>query len=154
MLKLNLPQYDSKISKKEGKLYIFDEFRKKYVALTPEEWVRQNFLMYLVTDKKYPRTLIAVEAGLKLYKRKKRTDAVVYNKQGEPLLIIECKASQVKINQDVFDQVVRYNLALKVNYLIVTNGLEHYCCLLDYKNNSYSFLNEIPEYDFFLENRK
>ena len=154
MLKLNLPQYDSKISKKEGKLFILDEFRKKYVALTPEEWVRQNFLMYLVTDKKYPRTLIAVEAGLKLYKRKKRTDAVVYNKQGEPLLIIECKAPEVKINQDVFDQVVRYNLALKVNYLIVTNGLEHYCCLLDYKNNSYSFLNEIPEYDFFLENRK
>lgn len=154
MVKLNLPEYHLKISQKEGRPYIFDEFRKKHIVLTPEEWVRQNFLMYLIVEKKFPRSLVAVEAGLKLYKRKKRTDAVVYNKQGEPLLIIECKSPEVKISQNVFDQIARYNLALMVNYLIVTNGLEHYCCSLDYENNSYSFLSEIPLYEVLLENRK
>jgi len=144
--KLNLPDYEYNIKEQNGVTLIFDVFRKKYVVLSPEEWVRQNFLMYLVGEKNFPKSLISVEAGLKVYKRSKRTDIVVYDKQGTPLLIVECKAPEIKINQNVFDQIIRYNIALKVKYLIVTNGLEHFCCLLDYKNNSYNFLEEIPEY--------
>ena len=150
MQKLNLPEYIFRFNKKENKTYIFDDFRKKYVMLTPEEWVRQHFLMYLVTELDFPKSLIAVEAGLKLYKRIKRTDIVVYNKQGNPVLIVECKAPEVKLNEKVFDQVVRYNMALQVNYLIVTNGLDHYCCQLDYEKNTYNFLKNIPNYKFIL----
>lgn len=152
MNNLNLPQYNFRIRETAQKKEIFDRIRKKWVALTPEEWVRQNFLMYLISEKNYPESLMAVEAGFKLYKRKKRSDIVVYNNQGEPVLIVECKAPEVKINQDVFDQVARYNMALKVNYLIVTNGLEHYCCYLVYEKNSYHFFKKIPEYNFILKN--
>ena len=144
--KLNLPEYKFRFREAGQKKQIFDSFRKKFVAFTPEEWVRQNFLMYLTLGKNYPSSLVAVEAGLQLYKRKKRTDIVVYNNTGKPVLIVECKAPDIKISQDVFDQIARYNMALQVNYLIVTNGLEHYCCLLDYENNSYQFLKEIPDY--------
>jgi len=144
--KLNLPDYKFRFREVGQKKQIFDSFRKKFVALTPEEWVRQNFLMYLTSEKNYPFSLIAVEAGLQLYKRKKRTDIVVYSNNGKPVLIVECKAPEVKISQDVFDQIARYNMALEVNYLIVTNGLEHYCCLLEYENSSYRFLKEIPDY--------
>lgn len=144
--KLNLPEHKFRLKKEEDKSYIFDDFRKKYVVLTPEEWVRQNFLMHLVNDLGFPKSLISVEAGLKLFKTKKRTDAVVYNKQGSPLLIVECKAPEVSIDEKVFDQIVRYNMALHVNYLVVTNGLNHYCCQLDYENNTYNFLKTIPNY--------
>jgi len=146
MEKLNLPQYDFRIRKKEHKLEIFDTFRKKFVALTPEEWVRQNFLMYLVKEKDYPASLISVEAGLKLYNRIKRTDIVVYNNNAKPVLIVECKAPDVPISQKTFDQIARYNMVLKVNYLIVTNGLNHYCCHLDYENNTIKYLKDIPDY--------
>ena len=146
MQKLNLPEYTFRLKKEENKSYIFDDFRKKYVVLTPEEWVRQNFLMHLVTDLDFPKSLIAVEAGLKLYKTQKRTDIVVYNKQGAPLMIVECKAPEVSIDEKVFDQIVRYNMALQVNYLVVTNGLNHYCCKLDYTKKSYKFLKSIPNY--------
>ena len=146
MQKLNLPEYNFRFKKEENKTYIFDDFRKKFVVLTPEEWVRQNFLLYLITDLDFPKTLISVEAGLKLFKTIKRTDIVVYDKQGVPLLLVECKAPEIAINEKVFDQIVRYNMALQVNYLIVTNGLDHYCCQLDYKNNSYNFLKTIPNY--------
>jgi len=147
MIKLNLPEYKFRFREVGQKKQIFDSFRKKFVFLTPEEWVRQNFLMYLTLEKNYPSSLVAVEAGLKLYKRKKRTDIVVYNNTGQPILIIECKAPEIKLTQDVFDQITRYNMILQVNYLIVTNGLEHYCCLLDFENNSYRFLKEIPDYE-------
>jgi hypothetical protein len=144
--KLNLPEYKFRIKKEEDKSYIFDDFRKKYVLLTHEEWVRQNFLMFLITDLDFPQSLISVEAGLKLYKTQKRTDIVVYDKQGVPILMVECKAPEIAINEKVFDQIVRYNMALQVNYLVVTNGLNHYCCRLDYKNNTYDFLKSIPNY--------
>ena len=150
MLRLNLPEYEFKIKEQDGQQQIFDSFRKKYVVLTPEEWVRQNFLMYLIAEKNFPQSLISVEAGLKIYKRSKRTDIVVYDKTGSPLVIVECKAPTVKINQEVFDQIVRYNITLKVKFLIVTNGLEHFCCKLDYENNSYNFLEEIPDYQNIL----
>jgi len=144
--KLNLPKQVFRFKEEKEKTYIFDDFRKKYVVLTPEEWVRQNFLMYLVNEKNYPPSLIAVEAGLKLFKTLKRTDIVVYNKQGDPLLIIECKSPEVGINEKVFDQIVRYNMALQVNYLVVTNGMDHYCCQLDYEKQTYNFLKSIPNY--------
>jgi len=144
--RLNLPEYEFKFREQNGQKQIFDSFRKKYVALTPEEWVRQNFLMYLISKKKFPQSLISVEAGLKVYKRSKRTDIVIYDKTGNPLVIVECKAPTIKINQEVFDQIVRYNIALKVKYLIVTNGLEHYCCSLDYEKITYKFHQEIPDY--------
>jgi type I site-specific restriction endonuclease len=144
--KLNLPEYAFRIRELDSKRQIFDESRKRFVALTPEEWVRQNFLQYLITEKQYPRSLISVEGGLKLYKRKKRTDIVVYDNQGKALLIVECKAPEVRIDQNVFDQIVRYNMALQVNYLILTNGLNHYSCAIDYVNQNYRFLKEIPAY--------
>jgi len=116
------------------------------VILTPEEWVRQNFLKYLVEEKKYPASLIAVEKEFKLNNLSKRSDAVIYNKQGNPYLIIECKAPEVKIDQKVFDQIARYNMVLNVELLVVTNGLQHFCCKLDAENDTYYFLKEIPDY--------
>lgn len=146
MEKLNLPEFEFRFRTVDQKDQIFDIIRKKFIALTPEEWVRQNFLMYLVSEKNYPSSLISVEAGLKLYKKKKRTDIVVHDNMGKPLLIVECKASGIKIDETVFEQVVRYNMALKVNFLVLTNGIRHYCCTIDYKNNSVKFLKEVPDY--------
>lgn len=146
MQKLNLPSYAFRFDEGEGRKLIFDRFRKKWVVLTPEEWVRQNFLMYLVTEKQFPESLLAVEASLKVARRSKRTDIVVYDNRLKPLLIVECKAPQVKIDASVFDQIVRYNITLQVDYLVVTNGLDHFCCRLDYTDNSYTFLPELPAY--------
>ena len=143
---LNLPEYQFKLRKAGEKTEIFDRFRKKYVVLTPEEWVRQNFLMYMISEKDFPQSLIAVEAGLKLNKVSKRTDIVAYSNNGKPLLIVECKAPSIEIKPEVFDQAVRYNMALNVNYIVLTNGLTHFCCQLDYSDNSYRFLKEVPSY--------
>lgn len=150
MQKLNLPEQTFRFKEEENKTFIFDDFRKKFVVLTPEEWVRQNFLMYLITGLDFPKSLISVEAGLKLYQRIKRTDIVVYDKQGNPVLIVECKAPEIKLDEKVFDQIVRYNMALQVNFLVVTNGLEHYCCQIDYQKQTYNFLKTIPNYNFIL----
>ena len=146
MKRLNLPTYSFNIKLIEQRKYIFDFIRKKFVILTPEEWVRQNFLRYLVDEKKYSASLIAIEKEFKLNNLSKRSDAVVYNKSGNPALILEFKAPEVKIDQKVFDQIARYNMKLNVDYLIVSNGMEHYCCKIDYGNNSYIFLKEIPFY--------
>lgn len=146
MEKLNLPTYSFNIKLIEQRKYIFDFIRKKFVILTPEEWVRQNFLKYLVDEKKYPASLIAVEMEFKLNKLSKRSDAVIYNKSGNPVLIVECKAASVKIDQKVFDQIARYNMKLNVEFLVVTNGLDHFCCKIDYENQKYYFLREVPEY--------
>jgi|SRR6056297_759582 len=146
MERLNLPTYSFNIKFKEQRKYIFDFIRKKYVLLTPEEWVRQNFLKYLVEEKKYPASLIAVEKEFKLNTLSKRSDAVVYNQSGQPFLIIECKATNVKIDQKVFEQIARYNMKLNVEYLVVTNGLVHYCCKIDVENQNYYFLKDIPEF--------
>ena len=150
MQKLNLPEYQHTVRAIGVKKEIFDKIRKKYVVLSPEEWVRQNFISFLINEKDYPETLISVETELKLFNVKKRTDILIFQNTGKPLMIVECKAAEVKINQDVFDQIARYNMALKVNYLVVTNGLKHYCCFLDYENNSYHFLENIPEYGSLL----
>ena len=148
MRKLNLPEYQFRLRKnKESKTEIFDKIRKRFYILTPEEWVRQNFINYLIQEKKFPASLMAIEKGLKLNGMTKRTDIVQYNKSGKPILIVECKAPEVKLSQDTFDQAARYNLSLKVDYLIITNGLEHYACKMDYKENRIHFLKEIPTYE-------
>ena len=147
MQKLNLPTYNFKLKSSENKTLIFDKFRKKYLVLTPEEWVRQHFIHFLVDEKKYPTSLIAIEKQLTINNRKKRTDILVFNNEGNHDIIVECKAPSIKITQDTFDQIARYNLKLKANYLIVTNGLEHFYCKMDFVNENYIFLKEIPDYN-------
>ena len=144
---LNLPSYSFKTRSLEGKLQIFDEIRKRYVALTPEEWVRQNFLKYLVEEKKYPASRMALEYALQYNGLSKRGDIVFFNKNAAPEIIVECKAPTVKITQDTFDQAARYNFILRVRYLVITNGLDHYCCEMNYSDNSYKFLPSIPDYE-------
>jgi hypothetical protein len=146
MNKLNLPEYAFKIRQKENYSEIFDNSRRKYVKLTPEEWVRQHFINFLNTEKKFPLSLIAVEVGLNYNKLNKKADIIVYDNTGKPKIIVECKAPEVAVTQNVFDQVARYNFETKVDYLIVTNGLDHYCCKMDYTNNSYQFIESIPDY--------
>ena len=146
MQKLNLPSYTFKLKSNENKTLIFDKWRKKYLVLTPEEWVRQHFVEFLVTEKKYPVSLIAIEKQVTINNLKKRTDIVVFSSDGTPNIIVECKAPNIKIAQDTFDQITRYNLKLKANYLIVTNGLQHYFCKLDTENETYIFLKDIPDY--------
>ena len=146
MQKLNLPTYNFKLKSSENKTLIFDKLRKKYMVLTPEEWVRQHYVYFLIEEKKYPISLIALEKQLTINNRKKRTDILVFNKEGNHEVIVECKAPSIKITQDTFDQIARYNLKLKANYLIVTNGLEHFYCKMDFKNETYIFLKDIPDY--------
>ena len=146
MLALNLPPYPFKISNREGKKFIFDVLRKKYVALTPEEWVRQHFTHLLVEHKGYPQGLLANEVQLNLNGTKKRCDTVLYWRDLTARMIVEYKAPEIEITQAVFDQITRYNMVLKVDYLVVSNGMRHYCCRMDYERNSYTFLKDIPDY--------
>lgn len=150
MLSLNLPAFDTKIATREGKNTIFDIIRKRYVALTPEEWVRQHFVNYLIVHKGFPAALLANEVNLILNGTKKRCDTVLYRRDLSARAIVEYKAPHIEITQEVFDQITRYNMVLKVDYLIVSNGLQHYCCLIDYEKQSYSFLEEIPNYSALL----
>ncbi|MDR3227112.1 MAG: type I restriction enzyme HsdR N-terminal domain-containing protein [Prevotellaceae bacterium] len=126
---------------------VFDCVRKKYVALTPEELVRQNTILYLSNTKKYPVNLMRVEIGMKLNNMQKRCDILIYNRNLIPLLMVECKAATVKISQDSFNQLSRYNLIFKVPYLIATNSIDTYCCKIDFETQSYKFLKEIPEFE-------
>lgn len=146
MQKLNLPEYSFRIKNENGKDSIFDELRKKFVRLTPEEWVRQNFIRFLTDEKKFPAPLMAIEAGVNINNNLLRADLVVFGKSGQPLIAVEFKAPSIKISQETFNQIVRYNMNLKVEYLIVSNGLSHFCCKIDYPANSYEFLQEIPDY--------
>jgi len=147
MQKLNLPSCSFKLKSNEKQSLIFDKVRKKYVVLTPEEWVRQHFVSFLITEKKYPISLVAVEKQLQLHTRVKRTDILVFSAAGTPHIIVECKAPSVKITQDTFDQIARYNLALNATYLVVTNGLEHIVCQMDFEQEKYVFLEQIPSYE-------
>ena len=146
MYSLNLPSYDAKIRKNGSLMEIYDPLRRKYVALTPEEWVRQHFVNWLISDKEYPTSLMANEAGIKLNSLTRRCDTVVYDQHLDPLMIIEYKESNISITQGVFDQVVRYNTVLKVPYIVVSNGVNHYCCKMNYEKQSYDFLTDIPNY--------
>jgi len=144
---LNLPAYSFRFkSGDDGKALIYDDIRKKYVVLTPEEWVRQHFVKYLIDEKAYPAGLVAVEVMFKMNRMVKRADILVYDKKGEPVLIVECKAPSVKVNAVVFDQIVSYNLKFRLKYIVVTNGMEHYACLTDPVRMEWSFLNSIPDY--------
>lgn len=145
MQELNLPQYPIKFKEEGGTKYIFDAIRKKYLVLLPEEWVRQNFIQFLIHEKNYPASLIEIEKGLKLNELQKRADVLIH-KEAKPIALIECKAPKVKINQEVFEQIARYNMVFKVPYLIVTNGLDHYCAKIDFEENSFEFLEDIPNY--------
>ena len=147
MWQLNLPAYNFRIIKKNEKPFIFDDLRKKFVALTPEEWVRQHFIRFLIDVKHYPASLIAIEKQLVINGLKKRCDAVVYSRNAEPLMIIEFKATTVSIAQQTFDQAAVYNSKLKVDYFIISNGLKHYCCRLEKDVLQYNFLDDIPDFD-------
>jgi hypothetical protein len=151
MQALNLPTYSFNIKSEGGKNFILDVIRRKYVVLTPEEWVRQNFIRYLHEEKQYPLALMSVEAAFSLYKLSKRSDILIYNRHGQPVAIVECKAPEVTINREVFEQIIRYNLNFKLDFLIVTNGLVHYCCRLSHVHGSSEFLKEIPKYDLLIE---
>ena len=144
MQKLNLPEYIFRIKQENAKQLIFDKIRKKFIVLTPEEWVRQNFIEYLKNEKKYPAALMAVEKQVIVNGKQRRFDLLIYSRKGQPRLIAEFKSPDVKITQETFDQVVRYNMALCVEKVIVSNGLQHFACEIDYKRNSYNYLNEIP----------
>ncbi|WP_321517211.1 type I restriction enzyme HsdR N-terminal domain-containing protein [uncultured Bacteroides sp.] len=147
MLLLNLPKYETKIAERNGKKVIFDVIRRRYVALTPEEWVRQHFIHFLITYKGYPSSLMANEVLLNLNGTKKRCDTVLYNRNLSAKMILEYKAPQIEITQAVFNQITNYNFVLKVDYLIVSNGINHYCCKMDYVNQTYTFLEDIPDYN-------
>jgi len=148
MQRLNLPSCSFKLKSNEKHTLIFDNLRKKYFVLTPEEWVRQHYVQFLIDVKNYPVSLIALEKQLIINNRKKRTDIVIFNKEGNPDIIVECKAPHIKISQATFDQIARYNLKLKANFLVLTNGMEHYYCKMDFKNETYVFLKEIPNYQY------
>ena len=147
MFRLNLPQYEIKIGEKDGKRTIFDFLRRKYVALTPEEWVRQHFTHFLVAQKGYPKGLLANEVELRVGEKRLRCDTVLYNKEGQPRMIVEYKAPTIQLQQKTFDQISVYNLLLHVDYLIVSNGLQHYCCKMDYENQRYVFVEGVPDYE-------
>lgn len=144
---LNLPPYDIKTKRDGAKLMILDTLRRKWVTLTPEEWVRQHFVHFLQNFKGYPPTLLQNEVELRCGSKRMRCDSVLYNKDSTARMIIEYKATSVPITQEVFNQITAYNLLLHVDYLVVSNGLEHYCCKMDYENQTYKFLDDIPEYN-------
>ena len=143
---MNFPAYSFRFKNSENKVSIFDEIRKKFILLTPEEWVRQHVVQFLLQDKNYPKSYINVEKLIKINDLSKRYDGVVFQPNGEIFLLIECKAPEVPISQQTFDQIARYNLVLKAKYLMVTNGLNHYFCQMDFENEKYVFLKELPEY--------
>ena len=148
MQQLNLPVFSARFREgKNGKQEIFDDIRKKFVRLTPEEWVRQSFVQYMITHLGFPASLIVVEAAIIYNGMKKRFDVLAYLADGNPCLVVECKASSVEITQTVFDQVAMYNMTLAVDYLVVTNGLAHYACKIDHQKKQYTFLKEIPKFD-------
>jgi len=146
MRKLNLPAYDFRYRTEGENRLVLDVYRKRFVKLTPEEEVRQRFARYLVEEKGFPASLVMTEYALKLNTMSRRCDILVHKPAGHPALLVECKAPEVSINQASFDQVARYNLAFRVSYLIVTNGLKHYCCQIDFESGKITFLKEIPSY--------
>lgn len=147
MYRLNLPPYATKIRQTAGRSMIFDDLRRKYVALTPEEWVRQHFVHYLTEHLGYPASMMANEVELAVGQKRLRCDSVLYGMQAEPRMIIEYKAPTIALTQKVFDQISVYNMLLHVDYLMVSNGMQHYCCKMDYEHQKYLFLKEIPNYE-------
>ena len=146
LVPLQLPPYPFKINDENGQLTLFDVIRKKNIVVTPEEWVRQHFVQYLINQKHYPKTLIKLEGGHKLMGMAKRSDIIVFNSRGEKILLVECKAPSIPINQNTFDQIARYNMVHKIKLLAVSNGLQHYYCHIDFEEKRYSFIKDLPDY--------
>jgi predicted type IV restriction endonuclease len=146
MPQLMLPKAALKIKLVEGTTQVFDIVRKKYFVLTPEEWVRQHFIHFLNIEKKYPLGLMRVEKIIKYNNLRTRADIVLYNTDGKPNMIVECKAPNVKITQDSFNQIAKYNFQLRSEFLVVTNGLQHFCCKMEYKRNEIRFVEDIPSF--------
>jgi len=147
MVKLNLPDFEYVLKKEEGKLLILDSIRKKYLVLTPEEWVRQHFVNYLIQTLQYPRSLIRIEGGLQFNRLQKRSDIVVFDREGKPWMVIECKAPDLAMSQQTLRQASVYNHSLKAKYLVITNGLQHICCATDWEANTTAVLEEMPPYN-------
>ena len=148
MQELNLPKIDIKSKLVNESIQIFDIVRKNFFVLTPEEWVRQHVIHYLIFNKKYPKGLMQIEKLIKYNNLKTRADIVVLNKNADPILLVECKAPSIKIDKNAFDQIAKYNFTLKAKYLFVTNGLKHYCCEMNYITGEKKFLKEVPDYNF------
>ncbi len=146
MQKLNLPEYFFRLKKEDGKTFIFDSIRKKFLVLTPEEWVRQNFIEFLHHEHHYPKSLMKLEKPIKYNRMDNRSDVVCYNNRAEALVLVECKRPTVAITQKTFDQIARYNSVLRIPYLAVTNGLNHYYCQIDHEEGSYRFIEKLPDY--------
>jgi hypothetical protein len=146
MERLNLPTYSFKLKSEQGRNFIFDEIRRKYVVLTPEEWVRQHFIHYLVNHRSYPATLIEVEKQFTYNQLTRRADILISNRLAVPVMLVECKAPDVKISQETFTQAALYNLKFRLPYLVMTNGMKHYACHFT-EGGKYAFLDGIPEYD-------
>lgn len=147
MQQLNFPPYSFRFKNSENKVSIFDAIRKKFIILTPEEWVRQHVVRFLLEEKKYPKSLINVEKVFNVNGLRKRYDVVVFNPNGSIFVLIECKAPEIKTAQATFDQIARYNMTLKAQFLMVTNGLNHYFCQMDFENEKYEFLEKLPDYE-------
>ncbi len=148
MIPLNLPEFKIKLAGTKDRPLVLDVLRRRYVKLTPEEWVRQHFVHFLIEHKGYPEALLANEISLKIGEKTLRADSVLFGRDLKPRMIIEYKAPSIPISQKVFDQIFTYNLILHVDYLVVSNGLEHYCCKMDHANQKYLFLEDIPSYQF------
>lgn len=146
MYKLNLPPFDYKLKKAEGKVWIFDVIRKKFIVLTPEEWVRQHFLHYVINDLKYPRSLIKVESGLSYNQLSKRSDILVYDQEANPWMIIECKSPTLKLSEKTVVQASAYNASLRAKYVTISNGMVHYCAATDWVAGTTRLLNELPSH--------
>ena len=146
MNKLNLPSISPKLKKESGKVWIFDIIRKKFVVLTPEEWVRQHFISYLINELDYPRSLFRVEAGLQFNKIHKRSDILVYDREGKPWMLIECKSPAIRLNQKAFNQVSVYNMSIGARFVAVTNGMVHYCCDAGHTDSPSNFLSSFPDF--------
>jgi len=154
MTELNLPHFDANISEKEGKKFIFDVLRRKNVVLTPEEWVRQNFVNFLTTVKSFPPERMANEVSINVNNTAKRCDTVVYDEYLKPLVVVEYKSPAVTVSRSVFNQIARYNSVLRVPYLIVSNGFTHYCCMINYNDMTFVFLPDIPSFAEILRTSK
>jgi type I site-specific restriction-modification system R (restriction) subunit len=143
---LNFPSYDFKIRKSANGFEILDDVRKKWVVLTPEEWVRQHTIRWLISEKNYPAGLIAIERQILINGVSNRFDAVVFDRNASPLIVVECKAPEVEINEAVFDQAARYNMNVNASMLLITNGISHYCCTINHQEQTYQFLKDLPKY--------
>tara|TARA_B110000263_G_C15307074_1_gene511019 strand:+ start:898 stop:1356 length:459 start_codon:yes stop_codon:yes gene_type:complete len=149
MQRLNFPFYSHKFKNKQNKTYIFDIIRKKYFVLTPEEWVRQNCILFLINEKKYPASLISVEKSFTVNNILKRYDVIIYTSSGLIKVLVECKSTKIKINSNTFDQIAQYNMTLNSEYLMVTNGLDHYFCKMDFESKTYDFMKTLPIYEHY-----